>query len=51
MVLGKLVASCITLVIIMNYCAQCQLLIYYLSEISLRMEEKTTELNLIMKVK
>ena len=48
--LGKLLESCITGVIVVNYCAQSELLIFYLREISLRMEEKTGDLNIIMKV-
>ena len=50
MVLGKIVELCISVVTIVNYCAQCELLIFYLREIGLRMEEKTKDLNIIMKV-
>ncbi|EDO40955.1 predicted protein [Nematostella vectensis] len=49
MVLGDLVANCVTFVIMLNYCAQCQLLIYFLRDIALRMEEKTAELGHLMK--
>ena len=50
MALGKIVELCVSVVTIVNYCAQCELLIFYLREISLRMEEKTKDLNIIMKV-
>ena len=50
MVLGKVVEYCISAVTIVNYCAQCELLIFYLREINIRMEEKTKELSIIMKV-
>ena len=50
MALGKLVQSCVTLTIIMNFSAQCRLIIHYLNEINLRMEEKTSELSHAMKV-
>ncbi|KAJ7330667.1 hypothetical protein OS493_022282 [Desmophyllum pertusum] len=49
MVLGKIVELCVSVVTIVNYCAQCELLIFYLREIGLRMEEKTKDLNIIMK--
>ena len=51
MVLGKVVEYCISAVTIVNYCAQCELLIFYLREINIRMEEKTKELSIIMKVR
>ena len=50
MVLGQIVELCVSVVTIVNYCAQCELLIFYLREIGLRMEEKTKDLNIIMKV-
>ncbi|XP_031558212.1 uncharacterized protein LOC116294704 [Actinia tenebrosa] len=50
MVLGNLVLDCVSFVVILNYCAQCQLLIFYLRDIALRMEEKTAELGHTMKV-
>ena len=50
MVLGDVVEMCVTVVTIVNYCAQCELLIFYLREIGLRMEEKTKDLSIIMKV-
>ena len=50
MVLGKVVEYCISAVTIVNYCAQCELLIFYLREINIRMEEKTKDLSIIMKV-
>ena len=50
MVLGQIVELCVSVVTIMNYCAQCELLIFYLREIGLRMEEKTKDLGVIMKV-
>ena len=50
MVLGKVVEYCISAVTIVNYCAQCELLIFYLREINIRMEEKTKDLGIIMKV-
>ena len=50
MVMGKIVELCVSVVTIVNYCAQCELLIFYLREIGLRMEEKTKDLNIIMKV-
>lgn len=50
MVLGHVVEICVTVVTIVNYCAQCELLIFYLREIGLRMEEKTKDLSIIMKV-
>ena len=50
MVLGDVVETCVTVVTIVNYCAQCELLIFYLREIGLRMEEKTKDLSIIMKV-
>ena len=50
MVLGQIVELCVSVVIIVNYCAQCELLIFYLREIGLRMEEKTKDLSIIMKV-
>ena len=50
MVLGQIVELCVSIVIIVNYCAQCELLIFYLREIGLRMEEKTKDLSIIMKV-
>ena len=50
MVLGKVVECCISAVTIVNYCAQCELLIFYLREINIRMEEKTKDLSIIMKV-
>ncbi|CAH3177880.1 unnamed protein product [Porites lobata] len=49
MVLGKVVEYCISAVTIVNYCAQCELLIFYLREINIRMEEKTKDLSIIMK--
>ncbi|CAH3027483.1 unnamed protein product [Porites evermanni] len=49
MVLGKLVEYCVSAVTIVNYCAQCELLIFYLREINIRMEEKTKDLSIIMK--
>lgn len=50
MVLGQIVELCVSVVTIVNYCAQCELLIFYLREIGLRMEEKSKDLNIIMKV-
>ena len=50
MLLGKLVELCVSVVTVVNYCAQCELLIFYLREINLRMEEKTKDLSIIMKV-
>ena len=50
MVLGQIVELCVSVVTIVNYCAQCELLIFYLREIGLRMEEKTKDLSIIMKV-
>ena len=50
MVLGLIVELCVSVVTIVNYCAQCELLIFYLREIGLRMEEKTKDLSIIMKV-
>ena len=51
MVLGRLVENCVSIAIVLNYGTQCQLLIYYLKDITLRLEEKTADLNLVMKVK
>lgn len=48
--LGRLVELCVSVVTIVNYCAQCELLIFYIREITLRMEEKTKDLDNIMKV-
>lgn len=48
--LGEVVELCVSAVTIINYCAQCELLLFYLREIGLRMEEKTKDLNIIMKV-
>lgn len=48
--LGRLVELCVSVVTIVNYCAQCELLIFYIREITLRMEEKTKDLDSIMKV-
>lgn len=48
--LGRLVELCVSIVTIVNYCAQCELLIFYIREITLRMEEKTKDLDSIMKV-
>ena len=50
MALGQIVELCVSVVTIVNYCAQCELLIFYLREIGLRMEEKTKDLSIIMKV-
>ena len=50
MVLGKVVEFCVSIVTLLNYCAQCELLVFFLREIGIRMEEKTTDLNIIMKV-
>ena len=50
MVISYMVELCVTAVIIVNYCAQCELLIFYLREINLQMEEKTKDLAIIMKV-
>ena len=50
MALGKVVEYCVSAVTIVNYCAQCELLIFYLREIGLRMEEKSKDLSIIMKV-
>nr|XP_058965637.1 uncharacterized protein LOC131792275 [Pocillopora verrucosa] len=47
--LGRLVELCVSVVTIVNYCAQCELLIFYIREITLRMEEKTKDLDSIMK--
>lgn len=47
--LGRLVQLCVSIVTIVNYCAQCELLIFYIREITLRMEEKTKDLDNIMK--
>lgn len=49
MVISYMVELCVTAVIIVNYCAQCELLIFYLREINLQMEEKTKDLAIIMK--
>lgn len=49
MVLGKVVEFCVSIVTLLNYCAQCELLVFFLREIGIRMEEKTTDLNIIMK--
>ncbi|XP_068685705.1 uncharacterized protein [Montipora foliosa] len=49
MVISHMVELCVTAVTIVNYCAQCELLIFYLREINLQMEEKTKDLTIIMK--
>lgn len=51
MMLGRLVENCISVVIVLNFGAQCQLLIYYLKDITLGLEEKTANLNQVMKVR
>ncbi|KAK2566498.1 hypothetical protein P5673_009109 [Acropora cervicornis] len=41
MAISYTVEFCVSAVIIVNYCAQCELLVFYLREISLEIEEKT----------
>ena len=50
MAISYTVEFCVSAVIIVNYCAQCELLVFYLREISLEIEEKTKSLTIIMKV-
>jgi len=49
MAISYTVEFCVSAVIIVNYCAQCELLVFYLREISLEIEEKTKSLTIIMK--
>ena len=50
MTISNAVEFCVSAVIIVNYCAMCELLVFYLREISLEIEEKTKSLAIIMKV-
>lgn len=50
MAAGQLVLDLVNLVIILNYAAQCQLVIHYIKAITQRIEEKSTDLNGAMKV-
>ena len=47
---GQLVLDLVNVVIILNYAAQCQLVIHYIRGITRRIEEKSTHLQSIMKV-
>lgn len=49
-VLGFFVEAFVSIVTLMSYCAQCELLTFYLHEICQRMEEKTKDLSALMKV-
>lgn len=49
-VLGFFVEAFVSIVTLMSYCAQCELLTFYLREICQRMEEKTKDLSALMKV-
>ncbi|XP_027059635.1 uncharacterized protein LOC113686239 [Pocillopora damicornis] len=48
-VLGFFVEAFVSIVTLMSYCAQCELLTFYLREICQRMEEKTKDLSALMK--
>ncbi|CAH3146474.1 unnamed protein product [Pocillopora meandrina] len=48
-VLGFFVEAFVSIVTLMSYCAQCELLTFYLHEICQRMEEKTKDLSALMK--
>lgn len=50
MAIGQLALSLVNVVIILNYTAQCQLVIHYMGSITRRIEEKSTHLQSIMKV-
>jgi hypothetical protein len=47
---GQLVLDLVNVVIILNYAVQCQLVIHYIRGITRRIEEKSTQLQSIMKV-
>ena len=47
---GELVLDLVNVVIILNYAVQCQLVIHYIRGITRRIEEKSTQLQSIMKV-
>ena len=51
MAVGQLVSDLVSLVIIVNYAAHCQLVIHYIRGIRQRIEEKSTTLVKAMKVK
>lgn len=50
MILGVFVEAFVTAVTLMSFCAQCELLTFYLYEICQKMEEKTKDLSALMKV-
>ena len=47
---GQLVLDLVNVVIILNYVVQCQLVVHYIRGITGRVEEKSTNLQSIMKV-
>lgn len=47
---GQLVLDLVNVVIILNYAVQCQLVVHYIRGITRRIEEKSTNLQSIMKV-
>lgn len=49
MAISYTVELCVSAVILVYYCAQCELLVFYLREISLEIEDKTKSLTIIMK--
>ncbi|XP_065644674.1 uncharacterized protein LOC105847333 isoform X4 [Hydra vulgaris] len=49
MFLSDALANCVVLAVVLSYCGQCKLLVYYLDGVMERLEAKSTELKIAMK--
>lgn len=49
-VLSGMFARCVHLAVVLSYCGQCQLLKYYIEGLAEKLEEKSIELRIAMKV-
>ncbi|XP_047130201.1 uncharacterized protein LOC105847333 isoform X2 [Hydra vulgaris] len=47
--LSNALANCVALAVVLSYCGQCKLLVYYLDGVMERLEAKSTELKIAMK--